>query len=96
VPHANQTSELAGDTERERESDAGWAEELALRVLLARVRPERRGEAAERVRSVLQEFETDPPTPRRRLPRVIGSRAAREADRAPARGRRSEQERPES
>jgi hypothetical protein len=71
VPHANQTSELAGDTERE--SDAEWAEELAMRVLLARVRPERRDEAAERVRSVLRELETDPPPARRRLPRMGGA-----------------------
>ena len=72
MPHANQTSALAGgDTERERESDAEWAEDLALRLLLARVRPERRDEAAERVRSVLRECEIELPAPRRRLPRMI-------------------------
>jgi hypothetical protein len=72
VPHANHAGGLAGDTERERETDAEWAEDLALRVLLDRVRPERRDEAAERVRSVLRDFETGRPTARRRLPRMIG------------------------
>lgn len=67
--HADETGEPAGDTERE--SDAEWAEDLALRVLLARLRPELRDEAAERVRSVLRELEADSQPPRRRLPRMI-------------------------
>ncbi len=70
APHAGATGGPAGDAEGE--SDARWAEELALRVLLARVAPERRDEAAERVRSVLRDFEDGGPAARRRLPRMLG------------------------
>lgn len=77
VPHANQTSGAAGNMERE--SDAEWAEDLALGVLLARVRPERRAEAAERVRSVVRDFETTGPAPRRRLPRMAGTALKRQS-----------------
>ncbi len=76
VPHANHTSGPTGDAERE--SDAEWAEELALRVLLARVKPEHRAEAAERVRSVVRDFEAGPPPTRRRLPRMAGTARRRE------------------
>lgn len=55
------------------ESDAEWAEELALRILLARVKPERRTEAVERLRSVIRDCEiTCTPGPRR-LPKMVGT-----------------------
>lgn len=53
-------------------ADAEWAEELALRILLAHVQPERRLEATERVRSVVRDFEAPRATGTRRLPRMNG------------------------
>jgi len=70
APHAAPAGGPAGDAEGE--LDAAWAEELALRVLLARVAPERRDEAAERVRCVVRDFEDGAPAARRRLPRMLG------------------------
>lgn len=56
-------------------ADAEWAEELALRILLARVRPERHAEATERVRGLLRDLEAPRVAGTRRLPAMIaGSR----------------------
>jgi hypothetical protein len=55
------------------QADAEWAEALALRILLARVRPERHAEAIERLRSVVRDVETPRAAGIRRLPRMAGS-----------------------
>jgi len=62
---------MADDMEME-QADAEWAEALALRILLARVQPERCTEATERVRAVLSEFEAPRPIETRRVPRMGG------------------------
>lgn len=53
--------------------DAEWADALALRILLARVHPERRAEATERIRSVVRDFEAPRSAGTRRLPRMCGT-----------------------
>lgn len=63
---------MADDPELE-QADADWAEDLALRILLARVQPERRAEAAERLRSVVRDLEAPRPAGIRRLPRMSGT-----------------------
>lgn len=55
------------------QADAEWAEVLALRILLARVQPERRAEAIERVQSVVREFEAPRTAGARRLPPMTGT-----------------------
>jgi hypothetical protein len=55
------------------QADAEWAEALALRILLARVRPERRAEAAERVRGLLRDLEAPRRAGARRLPKMSGT-----------------------
>ncbi len=55
------------------QTDAEWAEALALRILLAGVQPERRPEAVERVRSLVRDFEAPATAGTRRLPRMIGT-----------------------
>lgn len=54
-------------------ADANWAEDLALRILLARVQPERHAEATERLRSVVRDLEALRPAGIRRLPRMSGT-----------------------
>ena len=63
---------MANEMEME-QGDAEWAEALALRILLARVQPERRAEATERVRSVVRDFEAARVAGTRRLPRMSGT-----------------------
>lgn len=63
---------MADEMEMEH-GDAEWAEALALRILLARVRPERRAEATERVRLVVRDFEAARVPGTRRLPRMSGT-----------------------
>ncbi|HEV3050276.1 MAG TPA: hypothetical protein VGX50_08220 [Longimicrobium sp.] len=55
------------------QADAEWAEGLALRILLARVQPEQRAEAAERVRSLVRDLEAPRAARIRRLPRIRGT-----------------------
>lgn len=55
------------------QTDAEWAETLALRILLAGVQPQRRAEAVERVRSLVRELEAPLTAGTRRLPRMIGT-----------------------
>lgn len=56
-----------------KQPDAEWAEDLALRILLARVKPERRAEAMERVRSVVRDCEVACTPGTRHLPRMVGT-----------------------
>lgn len=63
---------VANDMEME-QGDAEWAEALALRILLARVQPERHAEATERVRSIVQDCGAPRAARIRRLPRMIGT-----------------------
>lgn len=70
VHHDEPVTVMANDMEME-QGDAEWAEALALRILLARVRPERHAEAAERVRSIVRDCEAPRATRIRRLPRMI-------------------------
>lgn len=55
------------------QADAEWAEELALRILLARVQPERRAEATDRVRSMVRHFEAPRVGGIRRLQTMSGT-----------------------
>jgi hypothetical protein len=61
------------DIEQE-QADADWAEDLALRILLAHVRPDRQAEGAERLRSLVREMEGSTRGAARRLPRMAGPR----------------------
>lgn len=63
---------MANDVKME-QGDAEWAEALALRILLARVQPERRAEAVERVRSIVRDCEVSRAAGIRRLPTMIGT-----------------------
>lgn len=72
---------MADDLKME-QGDAEWAESLALRILLARVQPERHAEATERVRSVVRDFEAPHQAGTRRLPGMSGTSRRR------AKGRR--------
>lgn len=58
---------VSDDVERE-QADAEWAEALALRILLARVRPERHAEAIERIQAVVNDLEAPRRAGIRRLP----------------------------
>lgn len=69
---------MADDMEM-KQADAEWAEELALRILLARVQPELRAEALERVRSVVRDCEAARTPGTRRLPRMIVRTSRRRA-----------------
>jgi hypothetical protein len=64
---------VVSDNVKMEQEDAEWAEALALRILLARVRPERHAEATERVRSVVRDFEAPRAAGARRLPRMSGT-----------------------
>jgi hypothetical protein len=70
----------------QQQADAEWAEDLALRILLAHVRPERQAEGTERLRSLVRELEGSARGAARRLPRMAGARRdggrARGADRS--------------
>lgn len=70
--HDKVVTVMANEMEME-QGDAEWAEALALRILLARVQPERHAEAAERVRSIVRDCEVSRAARIRRLPRMIGT-----------------------
>lgn len=70
--HNTKAMAVVSDDMELEQADAEWAEALALRILLARVRPERHAEATERVRSVVRDFETPRTAGKRRLPRMSG------------------------
>lgn len=70
--HDKAVTVMANEMEME-QGDAEWAEALALRILLARVQPDRHAEAAERVRSIVRDCEAPRAARIRRLPRMIGT-----------------------
>ena len=68
--HITKAMAVVSDEMEMEQAVAEWAEALALRILLARVRPERHAEATERVRSLVRDFEALRVAGIRRLPRI--------------------------
>jgi ATPase subunit of ABC transporter with duplicated ATPase domains len=71
-PQSHSDTVVPDDMNNMEQPDAEWAEALALRILLARVRPERRAEATERVRGLLRDLEAPRAAGARRLPVMSG------------------------
>jgi hypothetical protein len=61
---------VVSDNVKMEQEDAEWAEALALRILLSRVRPERHAEATERIQAVVRDLEGPRRTGIRQLPRM--------------------------
>ena len=71
--HNPKAMAVVSDDVKMEQADAEWAEALALRILLARVQPERQAEATERLRSVVRDFEAPREAGIRRLPQMSGT-----------------------